>query len=98
MGARSFRRCISCRGSGLKHELLRFVITERGLQWDCAQKLPGRGAYLHRSHACAARAGEVKLWRHAFREGTANLGIRIEEIGQVISDIRGEIERRETEA
>jgi hypothetical protein len=57
MAAIAIRTCIGCRGQFPKKALLRFVcnLVER-LQTDPTGKLPGRGAYICRSHACICAA------------------------------------------
>jgi predicted RNA-binding protein YlxR (DUF448 family) len=50
-----------------KQNLLRFVRTEEGLIRDDLQRLPGRGAYVHRREACLEQIGREKIWKRAFR-------------------------------
>ncbi|NDC39071.1 MAG: YlxR family protein, partial [Proteobacteria bacterium] len=59
-----------CRRSDPKNELLRFVASVQGITWDSAHRLPGRGAYIHRSVSCWVKAGERTRWEHAFRGAT----------------------------
>ncbi|MCB9029632.1 MAG: YlxR family protein [Deltaproteobacteria bacterium] len=63
------RRCIACRKRGPKEVFLRFVCITTGVLLDEKQKLPGRGAYLHRSYECLSKASDVKKWERAFRLG-----------------------------
>ena len=64
----SVRRCIACRVSADKSSLLRLVLDGKGgLCADEAQKLPGRGAYVHRNAQCVLAAGETGKLAHAFR-------------------------------
>jgi len=66
MAAHLLRTCIACRTEARKGELLRIVLAEGKLTFDSAQKLPGRGAYLHPALTCWRKAGEVKRWKNAF--------------------------------
>ena len=61
------RRCILCRRSSPKGQLLRFVATAGGIVWDTAHQVPGRGAYVHRSLSCWGKMLERGRWDHAFR-------------------------------
>ncbi len=60
------RTCICCREEAQKGDLLRFVRQEGRVLFDSAQKLPGRGAYVHAQVCCWRRMGEVKRWHTAF--------------------------------
>lgn len=66
-GRQPLRRCIMCRRSSPKAELLRFVATNEGIAWDAAHRLPGRGAYVHRGMSCWGKVLERARWEHAFR-------------------------------
>ena len=61
------RRCVGCMQRAGKAELLRLVWDGARVALDSAQTRGGRGAYLHKAAACAARACEPKRWEHAFR-------------------------------
>ncbi|MBU6429663.1 MAG: DUF448 domain-containing protein [Cyanobacteria bacterium REEB65] len=51
------RRCVTCRSWGSKIELLRVTRSPTGeVMLDLVGKLPGRGAYLHRSPECLGGA------------------------------------------
>ncbi len=67
------RRCIACRKSEGKGVLLRFVLRGDTVLVDENGTLPGRGAYVHRSHSCWAKMGERGMWEHAFRCGKGTL-------------------------
>jgi len=67
--AGTVRRCVICGRSEPKAGLLRFIETDRGIEWDREHRLPGRGAYVHPAVPCWSRMGEVGRWRHSFRGG-----------------------------
>lgn len=48
------RTCVGCRATGEKGELIRIALRDGLFVVDAAQRLPGRGAYVH--PGCAARA------------------------------------------
>jgi predicted RNA-binding protein YlxR (DUF448 family) len=51
------RTCIACREERGKRELVRVVRTPAGrVQVDPTGKLAGRGAYVHKTHACWEQA------------------------------------------
>lgn len=51
------RMCAACRQRTPKKELIRIVRTPSGeIAADAREKLPGRGAYLCRSHDCLKKA------------------------------------------
>ena len=73
------RRCIMCRRSSPKEDLLRFVAASEGLEYDTAHRLPGRGAYVHKGLSCWGKMLERARWEHAFR-GAARItpeGLRL---------------------
>lgn len=61
------RRCIACNGREGKESLVRVVVAEGRLVWDRLQRLPGRGAYIHRRIACVNRCGVTEKWVRALR-------------------------------
>ena len=62
------RTCIGCRGRSSKSELVRLVSDDsRVLVVDDRQVEPGRGAYLHRSAACADFAVRRRAVARALR-------------------------------
>jgi predicted RNA-binding protein YlxR (DUF448 family) len=66
--ARPARTCVGCRGRAGKHELARFVRTDRDvLTLDERQVLPGRGAYLHRRASCWDAAVKRRAFARALR-------------------------------
>jgi predicted RNA-binding protein YlxR (DUF448 family) len=65
------RRCIMCRRSSPKGELLRFVATASGIEWDASHQLPGRGAYVHKGMSCWGKIMERSRWEHALRGRSA---------------------------
>ena len=65
------RTCIGCGESAAKPELVRVVAAGDELVPDSAMRLPGRGAYLHRSLACLERAERRKAFPRALRQAAA---------------------------
>jgi predicted RNA-binding protein YlxR (DUF448 family) len=61
------RTCIGCRERVAKPDLVRVVAAGDELVPDVAMRLPGRGAYLHRSLACLERAQRRKAFPRALR-------------------------------
>lgn len=63
------RTCIGCRQVAGKGDLVRLVVTGARVKLDLDQRLPGRGAYVHRDIACidsAARGGLNRSFRRGF--------------------------------
>jgi predicted RNA-binding protein YlxR (DUF448 family) len=50
------RRCVICRASRPKDELVRWIRTAQGVVLDGSGKSPGRGAYICRSEPCLQQA------------------------------------------
>ena len=50
------RRCVVCRASRPKAELVRWIRTAQGVALDDVGKSPGRGAYICRSEPCLRQA------------------------------------------
>lgn len=46
---------------------MRFVTKDAKLFWDEHARLPGRGAYVHRTLACWSKMSEPGLWEHVLR-------------------------------
>ncbi len=61
------RTCVGCREVAPKGELVRFVIQQGQLVIDRAQRLPGRGAYLHPSANCVQAAQRSGGFARSFR-------------------------------
>ncbi|MET0839588.1 MAG: YlxR family protein, partial [Marmoricola sp.] len=67
------RTCIGCRGKAAKRELLRVVAgtDAEGRSWsvvpDPAGTAPGRGAHLHPTAECLARAERTRAFTRALR-------------------------------
>ena len=85
------RRCIMCRRSSPKEELLRFVPTPTGLVWDVSHRLTGRGAYVHRVLSCWSKMQERNRWEHAFKTrggiGAENLRALQEETRDLVPEL-----------
>jgi predicted RNA-binding protein YlxR (DUF448 family) len=64
MGKISYRRCIGCKKSEAKSELLRVVVAFGTLKLDNHHREQSRGAYLHRSMRCWQSASG--RWARAF--------------------------------
>ncbi|MGB6457924.1 MAG: YlxR family protein [Streptosporangiaceae bacterium] len=65
------RTCIGCGSRAAKSELIRVVAAGDEIVPDVAFRLPGRGAYLHRSLACWERAQRRKAFSRALRLSAA---------------------------
>jgi predicted RNA-binding protein YlxR (DUF448 family) len=61
------RTCIGCGERAAKPDLVRVVAAGDELVPDAVMRLPGRGAYLHRSLACLERAQRRKAFARALR-------------------------------
>jgi predicted RNA-binding protein YlxR (DUF448 family) len=68
VGHTPLRRCLGCRKSRRKDELIRLVYIEgRGVVMDVGQKMPGRGAYLCNDDGCLRRGLDAKALSNAFK-------------------------------
>ena len=65
--AAPIRWCIGCGERAAKSDLIRVVAAGDEIVPDVAFRLPGRGAYLHRSLACLERAQRRKAFPRALR-------------------------------
>jgi uncharacterized protein len=81
------RTCAGCRRRAAKATLLRVARTPDGLRLDLGNRLPGRGAYVHRDRDCARAALERGGLARALRAG----GVP-EELGRLQSEIEREME------
>lgn len=61
------RTCVGCRRTSEKSHLLRVVLIDGVLTADPGARLPGRGAYVHRSPECLTQAEQRRAFRRAFR-------------------------------
>lgn len=62
------RTCIGCRGKAAKAALVRYVRGDDGaLVRDDAQRLPGRGAYVHPGAECWDTARKRRAFGRALR-------------------------------
>jgi len=61
------RTCVGCRQRSAKSDLVRIVAAGPALQPDPRGRLPGRGAYLHRSPDCLALAVRRRAFARALR-------------------------------
>ncbi|MCO6429873.1 MAG: YlxR family protein [Deltaproteobacteria bacterium] len=61
------RRCVACRKSSDRSELLRIVVCDGNLRLDVEGRSPGRGAYIHRRSSCWRNASDKGRWEHALR-------------------------------
>ena len=73
------RTCIGCGERAAKPDLVRVVAAGDELVPDVAMRLPGRGAYLHRSLACLERAQRRKAFPRALRLSAALPGGKVAE-------------------
>jgi uncharacterized protein len=63
------RTCVGCRERAAKSGLLRLVAAGDRLVPDPGARLPGRGAYLHRSRECLELAQRRRAFTRALRAG-----------------------------
>ena len=71
----TLRRCVACRVSSQKSELIRVVPGEHGdLRLDVENVLPGRGAYIHARPQCWRGAQDSSRWEHALKLPKGSLG------------------------
>jgi predicted RNA-binding protein YlxR (DUF448 family) len=90
----SLRRCVGCRVSSPKGELIRLVLREGAVQEDPRHRAGGRGAYLHARRECIARAEkEIKRWEYAFRVNRA--AVRKTSLESVLEELRMRSVRKE---
>jgi uncharacterized protein len=87
---RQRRRCVCCRATAGKYELLRFVCEFGGVLWDERQSLPGRGAYMHAWPACWEVMTAGGRWEHALRLPKGSL--REEQLRTLQEDLKNRIE------
>ena len=69
--AAPIRTCIGCGERAAKSDLIRVVAAGDEIVPDVAFRLPGRGAYLHRSLACLEQAQRRKAFPRALRLSAA---------------------------
>ena len=63
------RRCVGCRVSRPKRELIRVVCSAEGrVELDTTGRLPGRGAYVCPSAACLEKAIKSRALERAFAD------------------------------
>lgn len=60
------RMCVVCRSMLPKSELLRVVKNDDGISVDITGKKAGRGAYICKNPACAAKCVSKKLFNRVF--------------------------------
>lgn len=70
------RTCVGCRSRVGRAELVRLVQANDHVVVDARGALPGRGAWIHRSAACLARAISRRAILRALRAGA---GLKIDE-------------------
>lgn len=83
----SLRKCLICRKSDKKANLLRFVVGHQGIVWDREERMPGRGAYLHRYMECYSKLVEPGRWEHALKL-PSGLGKR-QNLAELLDEVHG---------
>ena len=68
------RRCLGCRQSDVKSNLLRVVAHDGRAIVDREQTLPGRGGYVHHSAECVSQSIRSRAWVRALKEPGLELG------------------------
>ena len=61
------RTCVACRRKAPQSELMRFAAVDGTLVADPARRLPGRGAYTHRSAECFSKAAAAGAFSRQLR-------------------------------
>lgn len=89
----SFRKCVVCRRSKLKSDLIRLVVIAGKLTLDSNGAFLGRGAYLDRDLNCIIQAGAVSKWEHAFRLKKGELSA--ESVRQLVAELTKMISNRQ---
>lgn len=90
----SKRTCIACRKSEQKvftgsNVLVRLVWHEGKIKVDSSNRMPGRGAYVHRKLECLLKLGSTKLWERAFKLDTGSL--QKDKLSVVVESLRNEL-------
>jgi uncharacterized protein len=85
------RTCVGCRVRGAKPELIRLVVAGGEIVPDITARLPGRGAYLHRSLACLERAQRRKAFSRALRLPE---GLPAKQVAEYLAAVAGCPDRR----
>lgn len=62
------RTCLGCRQRAPRSSLVRIVARDGRAVVDAAARLPGRGAWVHRSSACIETALQRKAFGRALRD------------------------------
>jgi len=80
------RTCVGCRQRAAKGELMRLVARDSEILVDHRQRLPGRGAYVHRDDKCIAsavsRGGLSRSFRRRIDASALEQVLRSEDKGQ----------------
>ena len=61
------RTCCICRSKASKGELARLVISGTSINLDPLQRMPGRGAYVHKKVDCLVKMNQPGRWKRALR-------------------------------
>ncbi len=67
------RRCVGCRQSDLKDNLLRVVAEAGRVEVDESATQAGRGAYVHRTPECIEESIRTKAWPRALKQAGLDL-------------------------
>lgn len=89
------RRCIACRESKPKDELMRFTVNGSTVAADTGTPADGRGFYLCRSAECIETAIKRKAFNRACKRNVDEIEIR-ELIGQALDRHQGGIDVKES--
>jgi uncharacterized protein len=65
------RTCLGCRQRAPRTSLTRFVARDGRVVADAAARLPGRGAWVHRTRECLDLAVSRRAFARALRAGTS---------------------------
>lgn len=80
------RTCLGCRQRAPRTSLMRVVVRDGALVADAQARLPGRGAWVHRTRDCVETATVRRAWARALRvPGPLDAGEVLASIGSAPS-------------
>lgn len=71
------RRCIACRQTNLKQNLLRVCRAEGDYIIDSTYKLNGRSAYICKNNTCITKVIDKKMLNRAFKTNLEQIYIKL---------------------
>ena len=92
MSSTPTRTCVVCRKSAAKDELVRVVFGKNGLELDLRNRLPGRGAYIHRSASCGRAKGLVDRLCYSISKGSSKKDSSVGSAGKLTTEQRAKFD------